>query len=719
MAFPAAPLSGITATGNFQANTTATRTFPNLSAVTNVAGDLMIAICVAYQSNVTNAAFSGWTAGWTEFIDQSTTTGMAIGAAYKWSTGGETGAISVTQAATITGHAGFLLMSISGAHPSTPPEATAIANGTSAAANPVALDPAGWGTEDTLWLSIGALGETSLTGTFDGIASQPANYSNSFGTGISGDAIGAIHAAAASRQLNAASEDVGTWTLDTANTRNSALVIAVRPAAGATPISATDAFAVTEAAPTVGQFFSKGAAETFAVSDLSAPSAAADRTDSFTATEATPAILGTAALADALVLTEGLASVSIQNLIAATDSAALAEAFGLQGLLAKTDTASLADASALLQALTASDAFTFTDSGLASEFAVKVASDAFALSETASILEQLLKAANDSFVLAELSSASSALSASDAFVASDLSSLTALLAKVDSAALSDVAVLLETVAKAANDSATLAESASLLQQLIKATSDSFALAELSSTSSALTRTDAFVASDLAALTALLAKVDAATLSDSAVLLETVAKVAADSATLSDAAAIAATAIAVDAATLSEALDLSGSSTVSKSANDSFTLLDVASLTETVFRAVSDVLAVTESKALTAELTRQDGGTLQEVLSMAAQLLATENATASEIASIAAVLATSDQAAAVDLASVNTVEFVQMVSALVTAAVTLQGMTTALTDGPTSAEAVQAEMPGAGSAEIDEATGATSVQAALTGSTEVE
>jgi hypothetical protein len=233
VAFPTIPTAAAgRVLSNVQANTTATRTFPSLTGLTKNSGDLLIAIVVAYQTSTgTNAAFSGWTAGWTEFHDSATSTTMAIGMAYKWSTGSETGTIAVTQAATITGHAAMFLLSIPGAHPTTPPEAGGRASGTSAAANPTSLDPAGWGSEDTLWIAVGANGEDATTGSFTGVASPgPTNYTDYAESGISGDVVGGVEAAVAFRQIAAASEDVGVWSVDLSNARNAAVVIAVPPA---------------------------------------------------------------------------------------------------------------------------------------------------------------------------------------------------------------------------------------------------------------------------------------------------------------------------------------------------------------------------------------------------------------------------------------------------------------------------------------------------------
>lgn len=207
----------------------ATKTFPDLSSLTKNAGDLLIAIAVTYDGNSTNAEFSSWGGGFTEFVDQTTTTTMGIGAAYKWSTGSETGTFTVTTADTSTNDSQLILLSIPGAHSAVPPEGGTIANGTTAAADPGSFNPAGWGAEDTLWIAVGGNGETSTTGSFTGVTAAPANYTDFFGTGITADVVGGVEAGIAFRQLNAASEDVGTFTVDLSNARNSALLIAVSP----------------------------------------------------------------------------------------------------------------------------------------------------------------------------------------------------------------------------------------------------------------------------------------------------------------------------------------------------------------------------------------------------------------------------------------------------------------------------------------------------------
>jgi hypothetical protein len=246
VAFPTIPTSGAgrVLTAN-QLDSTATRTFPNLSGLTKNSGDLLIAIVVGYQSSATaNAVWSSWSAGWTEFLDYSTTTGMCIGAAYKWSTGSETGTISVTQAATITGDASMILLSIAGAHATTPPEGGSGAQGTTSAADPAAFNPSGWDVEDTLWISVLGSGLTNISGAWAGTgASGPTNFTGLVRTNATDTSvIGDCEAAVSFRQNATASQDVGTAGVDTSNARNAAAVIAVRPAPTPLVSTLTDEF---------------------------------------------------------------------------------------------------------------------------------------------------------------------------------------------------------------------------------------------------------------------------------------------------------------------------------------------------------------------------------------------------------------------------------------------------------------------------------------------
>jgi hypothetical protein len=234
MAFPTVPTAGAnTLLTTNQSTATTTHTFPSLTTLDNAAGDLLLAIIGKYDGAAADAEFSAWGASFTEFVDRSasgTNIPPSIGAAYKFSDGTETGTFTVTSAG--SHRSVMFLLSIKGAHASTVPEATTRATDTTAAADPAALNPGGWDAEDTLWIAVGVNSETSLTGSFTGITAAPTNYTGYVDSGIiGGDVIGALEAAVSFRQLNAASEDVGTYTLDVGAAANSALVIAARPAA--------------------------------------------------------------------------------------------------------------------------------------------------------------------------------------------------------------------------------------------------------------------------------------------------------------------------------------------------------------------------------------------------------------------------------------------------------------------------------------------------------
>lgn len=229
MAFPTIPT---VAAGRilFTLNTTggATKTFPNLSSLTKASGDLLLAIAVEYDGNSTNAEFSSWGGGFTEARDAAGTATMAIGVAYKWSTGSETGTFTVTTADTSTNDSVMILMAIPGAHASQAPHTSGMVTGT---APDVGANDPGWGVQDILWIAVGASGEDNTTGSYTGIGTAPTNYGNQADSGITADAAGGAEASVAFRQLAAAAEDPGPWSMDTSNARGAAMLLAIRPAA--------------------------------------------------------------------------------------------------------------------------------------------------------------------------------------------------------------------------------------------------------------------------------------------------------------------------------------------------------------------------------------------------------------------------------------------------------------------------------------------------------
>lgn len=249
MTFPTIP-TGARIVSSVQQNATATRTI-DLTGLTKNAGDLLIAIFVGYNTSTgTNAAFSGWTTGWTEFHDSATNGTLPIGMAYKWSDGTET-TLSATQAATITGHCAMLVMAIPNAHGSTPPEAGSRASQPAGATlpDPAAFNPTGWDVEDTLWIAVAGEGQSSATGSWTGLgATAPTNYTDMARSTIA-DVLNSTQVGVCFRQLAAASEDVGTWGADTSNSLHAAVVIAVRPMAQVTATRATTWNATAQVSP--------------------------------------------------------------------------------------------------------------------------------------------------------------------------------------------------------------------------------------------------------------------------------------------------------------------------------------------------------------------------------------------------------------------------------------------------------------------------------------
>jgi hypothetical protein len=201
-----------------------------MTTLDNASGDLLIAVIVLYQASATGNTFGTWSNGFTEFGDSSSATNpsIAMGCAYLISNGTETAAPTVVSS--ISGRSAMFLMSVKNWHGTTIPEAAFSAATTTTAQDPPNLDPAGWGAEDTLWIAVAGGGETSLTGTWTGIASAPASYTNFAASSIAGgDVIGACQIAVAFRGVNAAAEDPGSFTTDTTPEIERAATIAVRP----------------------------------------------------------------------------------------------------------------------------------------------------------------------------------------------------------------------------------------------------------------------------------------------------------------------------------------------------------------------------------------------------------------------------------------------------------------------------------------------------------
>ncbi len=234
MAFPTIP----TTAGNTLLSTTTspastTHTFPSLTTLAPAAGDLIIAVCVQYQGGSANAEFSSWGASLTETRDDATVTALdqAIGVAHKTASGSESGTFTVTSAHSFKSVNFLMRIPAATWHGTTIPEVAAVVRATNAAADPGSLDPANWDAEDTLWIAVYGHSETSTTGSPPTVDAAPTNYSGALIVARVADAVGDITAGVAFRQVNASSEDAGTWTVTNAIRGNgAATTIAVRPA---------------------------------------------------------------------------------------------------------------------------------------------------------------------------------------------------------------------------------------------------------------------------------------------------------------------------------------------------------------------------------------------------------------------------------------------------------------------------------------------------------
>lgn len=158
--------------------------------------------------------------GWTELFDMWNGTTVRFWCYYRVADGTEGSSITVqTSTEQRTAHTSYRITDYTGT-----PEASSSTGDESANPDPASLSPS-WGAEDTLWL--GACGYD------DGrqeITAYPANYTdgrNDFADHVAGCGLGT-----ARRELNAASEDPGAFTLEFSNKKWIAYTVAVQPGVG-------------------------------------------------------------------------------------------------------------------------------------------------------------------------------------------------------------------------------------------------------------------------------------------------------------------------------------------------------------------------------------------------------------------------------------------------------------------------------------------------------
>lgn len=175
----------------------------------------------------------GWPSGWTQlFLTSDSGAASCAEARYHivdgsegWDGTGDT--ITLTHASEET-TAQVYVYSVW--HGTTPPEAASVAHGSTINPDPPSLTPS-WGAADTAWHA-----GSCIDGGLADATAFPANYTlNQSNTNTGGS--GAISSATARRELNAASENPGTFTYDSSDTAV-AWTIAVRPSGASTVTAA-------------------------------------------------------------------------------------------------------------------------------------------------------------------------------------------------------------------------------------------------------------------------------------------------------------------------------------------------------------------------------------------------------------------------------------------------------------------------------------------------
>lgn len=156
--------------------------------------------------------------GWTELSDLSVSSSAQCGVAYRIADGSE--GASATYTSSASNIAVWIAYRLTGNHASTAPEVAQGVNDSGANPNPPSLNPSNWGTEDTLWFAMAAT-PVNIT-----VSSYPTNYTGGLNSATSAENGASV--SVARRELNAASEDPGTFTLSTSSDHR-AITLAVRP----------------------------------------------------------------------------------------------------------------------------------------------------------------------------------------------------------------------------------------------------------------------------------------------------------------------------------------------------------------------------------------------------------------------------------------------------------------------------------------------------------
>jgi hypothetical protein len=195
-----------------------------LPATVNADELLLVLFAIGHNATITwdDATVGAWSS---LFNILDATSAVRYTARWLKAAGTEDGAsLSISTGGTAAGSA-WHAFAISGWHGTTGPEVATTDHGSTSGPNPASLSPS-WGAEDTLWLA--TIGWDAPSGS-PTVSAFPTDYLN--GTSQRATATRGGGNAVARRELNAASEDAGAFTLSAAAAVISAM-IAIRPAAG-------------------------------------------------------------------------------------------------------------------------------------------------------------------------------------------------------------------------------------------------------------------------------------------------------------------------------------------------------------------------------------------------------------------------------------------------------------------------------------------------------
>ena len=182
-------------------------------------GDLLL---VMFTNDATDTVTTP--TGWTQLFSEIRSPNVRHGGYYKIADGTE-GGTTVDFVTSGTETAMAVVYRITSWHGTTPPEVGTFAEATSTTPDPPSLTPS-WGAEDTLWIAHFGANDNG-TGT---VSAFPTSYTNGL-SGRANNVASSCMAGSARRNLNATSDDPGTFTKNNSDAWVANLT-AIRPAAG-------------------------------------------------------------------------------------------------------------------------------------------------------------------------------------------------------------------------------------------------------------------------------------------------------------------------------------------------------------------------------------------------------------------------------------------------------------------------------------------------------